>query len=236
MSQTDLFEPERRSDLDQYFTEAWIARRAARWVPHGVVVLEPSCGSGNLVDGLVLAGHALSSIRAHEIDPAWAAHARARFSGLDVIEGDFLAASSAEGRGAIGASYQNPPYGGDLDLLFAERALSMLPLGDPRACVVAVLKTDFEYSDGRASFWRDTARVRRRALLVERPRFGAHVDGKKQSGAERNYVVLELVPRSRPRAPGEPELVVEERWSRTDPEPCWTGPWSSLTQHRAEGF
>ncbi|UJR81464.1 hypothetical protein [Sandaracinus amylolyticus] len=224
MSNLDLFEPERRSELDQYFTEAWIARRAARWIPRGAVVLEPSCGSGNLVEGLVLAGHPIENVLAFELDPAWAAHARTRFPGLLVNEGDFLKLTTgADVPNTVAASLQNPPYGNDLDLRFVERTLAMLDRTAP-ACVVAILKTDFEYSDGRAPFWRERARVRRRAMLVERPRFGAHVDGKKQGGAERNYVVLEIVPRTAPRAPGAAEVVIEERWSRTDPESCWTGP------------
>ncbi len=221
MTQRDLFEPARTSDLAQWFTPTWIARRLACWVPVEAsgYVLEPSAGSGQLVEGLIRAGWPVERIVAVEIDARWCAHLRERFPGLHVIEGDFLELAKAWQGFPPRRVLTNPPYEGGADVAFLEASLRLVgPLGS----VCALVKTDIEYSSGRMPLWRDTARVQRRARLVERPAFGRHVDGEKVTGAERNYVGLELTLRGSPRAVGAVELVAEEAWSRTDPESAWT--------------
>lgn len=221
MTQRDLFEPERTSELSQWMSPTWIARRLACWVPVEAsgYVLEPSAGSGQLVEGLIRAGWPVERIVAVEIDGRWCAHLRERFPGLRVIEGDFLALAKAWQGFPPRHVLTNPPYEGGADVAFLEASLRLVgPLGS----VCALVKTDIEYSSGRMPLWRDTARVERRARLVERPAFGRHVDGEKVTGAERNYVGLELALRSSPRAVGAVELVAEEAWSRTDPESAWT--------------
>ena len=223
MSTLDLFEPARLSGLSQWFSPAWIARRLALWLPVEAegYVLEPSAGSGELVEGLVRAGWPIERIVAVEIDPRWCAHLRTRFPGLHVIEGDFMAPDIQRALGALLVRHAllNPPYEGGLDVSFLELCLRLV---GPRGRACALVKTDIEYSSVRAPFWRGVARAVRRARLVERPAFGSHVDGKEQGGAERNYVCLELALRSAPRAPGEVETVAEEAWSRTDHESVWT--------------
>lgn len=221
MTTLDLFEPERRSDLSQWFTPAWIARRLALWLPvePDGFVLEPSSGSGELVEGLVRAGWPLDRIVAVEVDPAWCEHLRRRFPGLRVIEGDFLALAKTWMGFPPRHVLLNPPYEDGADVAFIEASLRLVgPLGS----VCALVKTDIEYSSGRMPLWRDVARVERRARLLERPAFGKHVDGEKVTGAERNYIGLEMRLRSAPRVPGEVELVAEEAWSRTDHESTWS--------------
>lgn len=221
MTQRDLFEPERTSDLAQWFTPTWIARRLACWIPVEAAgyVLEPSAGSGQLVDGLVRAGWPVERIVAVELDPRWCEHLRQRFPGLTVIEGDFLALAKAWRGAPPRHVLLNPPYEDGADVAFIEAALRLVTAG---GSVCALVKTDIEYSSGRMPLWRDAARVERRARLLERPAFGRHVDGEKVTGAERNYVGIEVVRRTSPRAVGAVELVAEEAWSRTDPESAWT--------------
>lgn len=224
MSTIDMFEPERTSALSQWFTPAWIARRLALWLPvePDGYVLEPSAGSGELVEGLVRAGWPLDRIIACEIDPVWCAYLRTRFgSALRVIEGDFLGLSTQLTLRALPVRHAllNPPYEDDADVAFIEACLRLLGFAGRAVCLV---KTDIEYSAGRAPLWAQTARVSRRARLIERPAFGRHVDGQRQGGAERNYVGLELMARNRPRVPGEVEVVAEEAWSRHDHEDVWT--------------
>ena len=220
----DLFEPERKSALSQWFTPAWIARRLALWLPVASTgfVLEPSAGSGELVEGLARAGWPVGRIIAVELDPEWCAHLRRRFPGLRLIEGDFLSAEvqSQIPWAEIRHVLTNPPYEGGLDIAFLELCLGALDVDHGR--VVALVKTDIEYSTVRLPFWRDLARVERRARLLERPSFGRHVDGEKQGGAERNYVGLDIVARVFPRDPGTIELVEEEAWSKTDDGRVWT--------------
>lgn len=224
MSTLDMFEPERSSALSQWFTPAWIARRLALWLPveRDGYVLEPSAGSGELVEGLVRAGWPLDRIIACEIDPVWCTYLRTRFgSALRVIEGDFLGLPTQLTLRALPVRHAllNPPYEDDADVAFIEACLRLLGFAGRAVCLV---KTDIEYSSGRAPLWAQTARVSRRARLIERPAFGRHVDGQRQGCAERNYVGLELMARNRPRVPGEVELVAEEAWSRYDHESVWT--------------
>lgn len=216
--QVDMFEPERQEALSQWFTPAWIARRAARWLRPGLRILEPSVGSGNLVEALVRAGHRIEDITGCEIDPAWEAHTHARFDRkLEIYGGDFLAIDWSPPRPRFDASFQNPPYENDLDLRFVVRTLEIAPI------TVAIVKSDFEFGTTRdAGLWLPHGVVRRRAILVERPRFGS-VSGS-TGNAERNYVVLEIVRRHEPRAPGAQATVIEERWLSTDPEESWSGP------------
>lgn len=219
----DLFEPARKSALSQWFTPSWIARRLALWLPVEPtgLVLEPSAGSGELVEGLVRAGWPIERIVAVELDPEWCAHLRRRFPDLAVIEGDFLGAEVQQQIewSSIRHVLTNPPYEGGLDVAFLDACLNNL---DVDGHVAVLVKTDIEYSSVRLPFWRDLARVERRARLLERPAFGRHVDGEKQGGAERNYVGLDVVARVFPRDPGTVETVEEEAWSRTDDERVWT--------------
>lgn len=212
---TDLFgEPERTATLSQFFTPAWLARRIVeRWVPSGVLVLEPNAGRGNFVEPLLARGPVLAC----EIDPLLCRFLRDRFrrqldepdGGFDLLEVDFLTVRP-DVYGTTAVPYlavMNPPYEDGQDVSHIAHAL------EHTGRVIAVVKSDFEFGAERdRAFWRHAC-VARRAILVDRPDFGATAET--SSGPSRNYVVLEIA-RVRNAHVGSTTLyyVNEERWRR----------------------
>jgi len=209
----DLFgEPSRTGTLSQFFTPAWLARRAVRWIdPRGARVLEPSAGRGNLIEAYIRehgrTGAANGDrIEACEVDPRWAAFLRERFGWLAVHDGDFLAiAATFAGRG-FNLGLCNPPYESGQDAEHVARLLEIT--GD----VITIVKSDFEYSAARDRVLWQRARVVQRGLCIDRPDFGK-VREKKKQGPERNFVALRIVPAE---DVGGAYDVVEERWRRKE--------------------
>lgn len=199
--QSSLFgEPPLQPSLSQWHTPPWLARKVAQWVPRGARVLEPSCGGGALIDGLLRAKHQPVSIHAMEIDPAWCEVAHDRFPGVEVVCGDFLTCALAAD--AFDAVVMNPPFEGDAHLRFVLRALELAPV------VVAVVPASFEFGQAR-----DEALWRTRGVVTRRARCPARVDyGGDQSG-KFDTVALKVERRAGARFPGELMTVREEVWA-----------------------
>ena len=201
-SDLDLFgEPARTAGLSQFFTPMWVARRAARWIPPTIDgmptrVLEPSAGCGNLVAGWLWSAGAEreSQVTTCEVDPRWYDVLRRTFPKAHHYCGSFLewtplmrvddgtrrlwAFPSQIGRWDY--AIQNPPYEEGADAAHVVKALEHCER------VVAVVKSDFEFSAARDRVVWSRARPVRRALLVDRPDFGETMEKDSEGPARRS--------------------------------------------------
>lgn len=204
-AQPDLFgEPERKPELSQLFTPLWLARRMARrWVRREWHVLEPSVGRGNLVRGLLDAGHFAQRITGIDIDGRWVDFCRAEFEGrVHFMEGNFLRWLPHRTYDCV---QMNPPWEDNLHMEFALRALELAPH------VNMVVPASFEFSEARDSkLFQARAVVNRRAILPYRVKF----DGK--GGFDTDCVALQLGRRGNRRRVGEERMVFEETWLPDD--------------------
>jgi hypothetical protein len=119
----------RRAALSQWFTPQPIAKRMAEWAGDiGGVVLEPSFGSGALIDAWIErcegtaapSYHPTARIDAVELDPRWA-DLVAYGPSVHTSCGDYLARPAPSTRYALGLT--NPPYEGGLDGLFLAKLM-----------------------------------------------------------------------------------------------------------------
>ena len=202
MSQANLFgEPQLDASKSQWFTPAWLARRLAGWVPRWARVLEPSCGGGALITGLLRAGHQPSLILANDLDPAWAQHCEERFPGLLVLRGDFVVSGSELKAADLDVVLMNPPFEANAHMHFVLRALELAPV------VIGVFPVSFEFGKERDRLlWSTRGVVTQRARLPERVDYGG------DQSPSFDSVVLQIERREAPRAPGDVHLVREEVW------------------------
>lgn len=107
-----------QKSLGQFFTPPALAARLVDLVALALpadpkLILEPSAGSGNLVEA-ACARWPASMIMAVEVDPTAAARVSDRFAGDEnviVHSGDFLGFAFGAGHRRYGAVLMNPPYG-----------------------------------------------------------------------------------------------------------------------------
>lgn len=201
--QADLFgTPQLDPALSQWHTPAWIARNLAHWVQQPRVrILEPACGSGNLVEPLYRRGHKPSLITCVELDPAWADFARARFENDIAVHHDNFLDLSPRTLGMFDVVLMNPPFEDGLHIAFLEHALKFAPR------VVGIFPVAVQFGEERdRDVWAHKARVSRRAILPVRVKYG----GSSQASFE--TVALEVVARERSRRPGEVLTISEEVW------------------------
>lgn len=201
--QVSLFgEPPLRPELSQWHTPMAVARRLAHWIPKGVRVLEPACGSGNLIAALLELGHDPALITGVELDPSWAQHARDRFQGrVRIICGDFLALST-DTFGKVDVVLTNPPFEDGAHSAFVAHALKVA------FTTVGIFPVTIEFGGQRdRDLWSKVARVIRRARLPERVKYGGAFS------ASFETVALKIIRRNAPRLPGELATVLEEVWT-----------------------
>ena len=193
--------------LSQLFTPVDLAARIWEWsgaarASRPLRVLEPSCGSGNLIAGMLEAGVTPGHLLALDIDPRMVAFTVARFEATGLRFGarcvDFLERDWELPAHRFDLAVMNPPYEGNQATAFCARALELCDR------VIAILLADCFYTAGRLQFWREHA-VHRRVNLSFRPKFGAE-------GGQINSVVLELRKRRHVLELGEPQTVHEEWW------------------------
>ena len=205
-TQTNLFgEPARDAAASQWFTPSWLAARLARWVPRSARVIEPACGSGNLIEALLRCGHLPERIIAIERDKRWAEHTYRRFERLvQVVYGDFLLdAHVRESCVAFQptACLQNPPFEDNAHMRFIIAGLELAPL------VVGIFPGSIEFSGERDNrLWSQRAVVTRRALLPERVDYGG------DQSPSFDSVALMIERRASPRRSPEVRHVREETW------------------------
>lgn len=203
---TNLFgEPAPDLEQSQLFTPLWLARRMAGWmISRDSLVLEPCCGRGDLLQGLIDVGHDPARILAVERDPRQARYARDRFEGrVAVIEGNFFDLELAPKFGAVLGNF---PFENNQHMHFTVRSLQLAP------AVTAVYPVTFEYTQERdRELWATTGLVTHRALLPERVEYA-------DDGGKFESVVLRIMRRMRLRHPDDRRTVYEETWRRDDDE------------------
>lgn len=200
---TNLFgEPAADLEQSQLFTPAWIARRMAGMVPRDALVLEPCCGTGNLVQGLLDVGHDPARILAIERDPRMARFARDRFGGrVEVIQADFFGLELVPKFDAVLGNF---PFEDNLHLRFTVSALRLARV------VTGIYPVTFEYTKERdRELWATSGLVTHRALLPERVEYA-------NAGGCFESVVLRVVRRMRMRHPDDRRTVYEETWRSDD--------------------
>jgi 16S rRNA G966 N2-methylase RsmD len=193
-------------EKSQWFTPSWLARRAAEWLSPGMRVIEPSCGSGNLLEALYRNRHQAQDLLAIDIDHRWAEYAYARFDQADnVLIGNFL----TDPRTRLvcetfrpDAVFMNPPYEDNLHTQFVLRALELAPI------VVGIFPVNFEFTQDRDRLlWATKGYVVRRARMPARVNFGG------TGSAQSDTVVLKIKRRTAPRKARELLFVTEETWT-----------------------
>lgn len=204
-TETDLFGmPALDPEQDQFHTPMWLACRMAAW-PHGLPrsmrILEPSCGSGNLIEALLRAGHPPEHILGIERDKRWADFARERFGGrVEIRCADFLDLELV----GFNFALTNFPFNKNQHTDHVLHALKMVP------ALVGVFPVTFEYTKERdRRLWATEALVTHRAVLPERVEYG----GELGSGMFESNV-LRVARRMRHRRPGDQRQVFEETWLR----------------------
>jgi predicted RNA methylase len=206
--QSDLFgEPPRLAEKSQFWTPLWLARRMAGWVVgHKWRVLEPCVGRGNLVEGLIRAGHPATSILGLELDPRYVKYTYQKFEKrVPIVHANFLEWTPPELLAPFDVVFMNPPYEENLHMQFVLHALELAPF------VIALVPITFEYSKERdCELWSQRGVIRRRAQLPERVKFA---EGK---GGEIDCEVLFISRRMEPRRVGEEREVIEETWRPDD--------------------
>jgi predicted RNA methylase len=190
----------RSRELSQFYTPSWLAERVVGW--SGITacdrVAEPSAGRGALIKPLVEIG---CDVDAWEIDAGnMIALREIAHAGLCAMHCDFLTCTEVV-EGAYDVALMNPPYEGNQDVRFIERAL------DCSDRVVGIFQSRIVHSKGRAEFWRHTD-ITRMAILSDRPSFGG------DHSAKTDFVVLELIRRPVARRQGEATPAQLEWWSR----------------------
>lgn len=200
--QTLFAEPELNPDLGQWMTPQWLCRRLAAWVYPGWRVLEPGCGSGNILDALVRAGHPRNLLTGVDIDAHWVEYARARFEHkLLIHHTDFLSAPLAHGY--WDCVCMNPRFEDNTHMRFVIRALELAPV------VVGVFPVGFESSIERdRDLWATKGVVIARAKLPERVDYGG------DQSPSFDSVVLKIARRGHARRDGEVIHVAEEVWRK----------------------
>jgi SAM-dependent methyltransferase len=233
MSQLSLTgEPPLKSERSQWFTPMWLCRLLVQWVPPTARVLEPSCGSGNMIAALLERGHDPGLIVGVEMDPEWAEYARKRLPGVEIYTADFFDyyAQRLDKASACSCDMQvlamepwdpceacvhhrdayrfdccvgNPPFEDNIHERFTMRCLELAPM------VNFVLPVSIEFSRDRDhDLWAKHAKVVRRAKLPDRVKYG----GKHQASFDSE--AIKIVRREAVREPGEILIISEEVWTR----------------------
>lgn len=200
--QASLFgEPELKPALSQWFTPPWLARKLATWVPRGARVLEPSCGRGSLIGGLLAAGHSPECIAACDVDPDWVEHTCSRYPLVAISCHDFLSPIPFYASNSFEVVEMNPPFEEEGHLRFVLRGLELAP------AVVGVFPVSFEFGRERdRALWASAGVVTRRARLPARVDYGG------DQSPSFDSVALRIERRDRHRMPREVRQVLEEVW------------------------
>lgn len=207
MSQISLLgEPLLKSERSQWFTPMWLCRLLVQWVPPTARVLEPSCGSGNMIAALLERGHNPALITGIEMDPEWAEFAKQRFNNsVSILCGNFFDFTDYElsFSGSFDCAVGNPPFEDNIHERFTMRCLELAPM------VNFVLPVSIEFSRDRDhDLWAKHAKVVRRAKLPDRVKYG----GKHQASFDSE--AIKVVRRDAVREPDEILIVMEEVWTR----------------------
>ena len=212
-----------RDPQDRYFTAPKLAARIAAWagLRPGMTVLEPSAGDGKLVQAIRAYGCNVVAVELLEEEcaklrqlpePELVEGLPGKPGTLVVVQGDFLTWYPALKFGkktsphAFDRVVMNPPFSDGADGRHVGHASRF------GANVVALVRTNFEHTQGRWLSCLQYVRITRKAFLVGRPPpFGG--PGDRNQTPQSDYVVLDLERRPAARQPGEADLVAVEYWT-----------------------
>lgn len=200
-AEVDLFgAPTPDPEQSQWFTPMWLAKRLARWVLRGARVLEPACGSGNLIEALLLDGHDPKLIMGIERDERMAKQARERFYGaVNIVCADFL--THDFGRRRFDVVPGNFPFENNAHMHFTIRALELAPV------ICGIYPVSFRFGVERdRELWAECGAVTNMALLPERVNYGGTMSPQFDS------VALRIMRREHPRVAEARAPVYEEVW------------------------
>jgi phospholipid N-methyltransferase len=136
-------------------TPPGVAKRAAEMagIENAMRVLEPSAGTGNLVDEIVAAAdEGAIEVTAIEVNPQLADALRGRWSGVYTICCDFLQFASDP---FYDRAVMNPPFENGTDIKHVEHALTMLRPGGRLVAIVAGGPRQEKAFKHRASEWEE---------------------------------------------------------------------------------
>lgn len=187
-------EPERKEDLDQWFTDPRLAEEFVEWcrVPPGSTVIEPTAGCGNLIKPLLL--RQPGRLVAYDIDPEWVAYLRKHFPEAEVGDAaDFLTLPSPPE--LFDVCVMNPPLSGGMDGVFLRRLCFDWAR---RTCAIVQTRT-MHSIDRRQKLW-DRVRVKRIEFLSDRPSFG-------RGSPMRDFSFVEIEMRDVPRGRNVTDIV-----------------------------
>ncbi len=182
-------EPERKEDLDQWFTDPKLAQEFVDWsnIKPGDRVVEPTAGCGNLVKPLLKAG---AEVHAYELDVEWVAYLRKHFPEATTYDAcDFLKVlpPRLKNEPLFDVSVMNPPLSKGMDGVF----LAHLGLRwAKRTCALIQTRTLHSIERRKMVWW--NVRVLRLKFISDRPSFG-------RGSPMRDFSFVEIEPRVTPR-------------------------------------
>jgi predicted RNA methylase len=163
-------------------------------------VLEPACGGGALIGGLLHAGHSPACVSACDVDAEWADYCHALYPAVEVGAVDFLGPLALDSD-SLDVVLMNPPFEDNGHLRFVLRSLELAPV------VIGIFPVSFEFSKERDRLlWSCKGVVTRRARLPERVDYGG------DQSPSFDSVALRIERRIGQRPIGEQRSVNEEVW------------------------
>lgn len=139
---------DQKKTFEQFFTPPALADKMAEALALGPddLVLEPSAGSGRLIDAARKAGVSEHEIVAVEIDERLSASLASRYPNADVIPADFT--EVLEFTRAPSAVIMNPPFSANQDIEHVRRAFDWLR---PGGRLASIMSAHFTFAPDRAS-------------------------------------------------------------------------------------
>jgi predicted RNA methylase len=177
---TPEMEPRRKEELDQWFTDPELAEEFIEWsgISESDTVLEPTCGSGNLLKPILKRSKKVTGI---EIDPEWASYCENHFEDADILCSDFLDLEPPKKK--FDVCPMNPPLSDGLDGVFLSRIGLFWA---ERTCAIVQTRT-FHSGERRRTLW-NLVEVTRVEFISDRPSFG-------RGSPMRDFSFVEIRPR-----------------------------------------
>lgn len=130
---------DKKVELQQFFTPPAVAKVAVDRLmkgrtTKGITVMEPSCGSGNMLAALFEYDINPALVNAVEIDEPLAKAVQAKYPTMHVVNGDFLKLTKVASQDLV---IMNPPFTNQQDIMHVTRALGHLKPGGRMVAIVS---------------------------------------------------------------------------------------------------
>lgn len=141
---------DKKVENQQFFTPPAVAnmmmnRLREKGSLANMTVLEPSCGSGNLLGALIAAGVDPRLINAVEIDPELARATKQAYPEVHILDADFMTLGAVRSQDLVA---MNPPFTNRQDIDHVTRALEHLK---PGGRLVAIMSPHFTFAENKKS-------------------------------------------------------------------------------------